>query len=127
MNRLDEKELMNLVTGDPELLVLVDLDTGEEIHYRDSGAFGPMDKDFSGLDLFERTARYADEYVVAEEREGFLKEMDPEKLRNAAASGLVTEVNYTAVLDGEMCRLTTRYIPVQSDGHVIAIKAVTFT
>ena len=123
-------DILPLIAGSPELIVLVDLDTGEEIHYRDSGAFGPMDKDYSGLNLFERTARYAQEVVIDDDRERFLCEMEPDALRRAALVGVVTEVDYTAVLGGEACKLKTRYIPFKTGGgqeHVLAVKTVTFS
>ncbi|MBE6016818.1 MAG: hypothetical protein E7233_04290 [Lachnospiraceae bacterium] len=124
MNR--ETDIFQLITGNPQLVVLVNLETGEEEHYLDSGAFGPMDAAFTGLNLFERTVRYANEYVTPKDREDFLRQMSPEALKTAALEGRVTEVCYTAVLDGKEQHLTTRYIPFCQE-PIMAIKTVCFS
>ena len=124
MNR--ETDIFELITGNPQLVVLVNLETGEEEHYLDSGAFGPMNAAYAGLNLFERTRRYANEVVVEKDREDFLRQMDPEALKTAAAQGRVTEVHYTAVLDGKEQHLITRYIPFCRE-PIMAIKTVCFS
>lgn len=124
MNR--ETDIFQLITGNPQLVVLVNLETGEEEHYLDSGVFGPMDAAFAGLNLFERTERYAKEYVAPKDREDFLRQMSPEALKKAALEGRVTEVCYTAVLDGKEQQLTTRYTPFCRE-PIMAIKTVCFS
>lgn len=124
MNR--ETDIFQLITGNPQLVVLVNLETGEEEHYLDSGAFGPMNIAYAGLNLFERTERYAREVVAEKDRDAFLQKMDPQVLRNAAVRGEITEVHYTAVLDGKEQQLITRYIPFCRE-PVMAIKTVCFS
>lgn len=119
-----ETDIFGLITGNPSLVVLVNLETGEEEHYLDSGAFGPMDSAYAGLNLFERTERYAREVVAEKDRDDFLRQMDPQALRDKAARGELTEVHYAAILDGKEQQLVTRYIPFCQE-PVMAIKTVT--
>ena len=111
---------------EPDLIVLVDLDTGEEKHFRDADSFGPMDMEFAGLDYFERTERYADEYVAEQDLEMFRETMQLEKIREAIAAGRVHSLVYHAMLCGSMRTVETAYIPYRAGlcGDNLAVKTV---
>ncbi len=109
-----------------DLIVLVDLDTGKETHFRDANAFDEMETAMTGLDYFGRTKKYAETCVIAEEKDSFLERMQPEKIKAAMAAGKVYPVKYHAVLQGKLCSMETLYIPYKGDaaGKNLTIKAV---
>ncbi len=113
--------------NEPDLVVLVDLETGAEEHFRDAESFAAMDEAFAGLDYFERTARYASEYVSADDREIFLAAMQLSSIKEQISRGEICSLTYHADLDGWRCEVTTRYIPYRAglEGSHLAVKTVT--
>jgi len=111
---------------EPDLIVLVDLDTGEEKHFRDADSFGPMDREFAGLNYFERTERYAREYVSEEDRESFRSVFTLDNIRNSVARGGVCSLIYHALLAGKDETVETRYVPYRAGllGAHLAVKTV---
>jgi len=112
---------------EPDLVVLVDLESGSETHFRDAGSFGPMDRAFEGLDYFERTERYASEVVAQQDRDLFRAVMKPDLIRAAVSSGRVYSLTYHADLGAQEETVTTSYIPYRAglEGGCMAIKTVT--
>lgn len=125
MKNMDFEEIKAMITGDPDLIVLVNLETGQELHYKDTDVFGPMDGEFAGLDYYERTRLYAEKYVSPEDREAFRIEMEPERLKGLIRQGQTLRVEYNADFGRGEVRMRTSYIPAgAADDGLYAIKAV---
>lgn len=112
--------------NEPDLVVLVDLETGEETHFRDTESFAAMDEAFNGLNYFERTARYAKENVLPADREMFLETMQLSKIKEQISAGRIQALTYHAMLGGGASEVQTSYIPYRAglSGKNLAIKTV---
>ena len=97
-----------------DLVVLVNLDTGEEEHFKQVGMFRKLKAEMEGLDYFERSTYYLDHCVAPEDRAIFLELSDRENIVRAMEAGEEYAINYHVIYNGESASMETRFFPYKT-------------
>ena len=121
--REEQDKMITALASDYRSVYHVDLDTDDAVCYRAD----PDDHEQHAMGVHfpyhERFTYYANQYIAKDYREGFLKFIDPENIREALSRNLLITYRYLVNRDGreyyEMIRMAGVRHAIDRDDHIV--------
>ena len=126
-----QSKMITAMASDYRCVYYVTLDTDEGICYRTDHAFDNAISVDEHFRFSERFTAYAEKYVAEQYREGFLRFIDPDTIRQRLSGELIISYRYLQIMDGqeksEMLRMAGVRRPEDRDDHIVHAIGVGFT
>ena len=126
-----QSQMITAMASDYRCVYYVTLDTDEGICYRTDRSFKDAVSVGEHFPFYETFAAYAQNQVAEPYREGFLRFIDPDNIRQRLAKELIITYRYLRVRDGEesyeMLRMAGVRRPEDREDHFVHAVGVGFT
>ena len=129
--RVQQDKMITAMASDYRSVYYVDLDRNEGKCYRSIAPESDICPDGKGFDFEKEFREYADKYVDEKYKEGFLKYIDIDNIREQLSSNSIIVHRYLTVRDGkeryEMLRMAGVRHPQDRDDDIVHAIGVGFT
>ena len=129
--RVQQDKMITAMASDYRSVYYVDLDANEATCYRSVAPEYDINPDGSHFDFEAEFSRYAEKYVAEQYREGFLKYISIDQIRERLKTESIIVHRYLTIRDGEerfeMLRMAGVRHPEDRDDHIVHAVGVGFT